>query len=72
VRAEPAKAAAPTPTAKVSIPYGYQTVMMNGEPMYCRNDADTGSRVTRTKVCLTAAQLKASQDNSQRAAFRAV
>ncbi len=65
IRAEPAKAAAPTPTEKVTIPYGYQTVMMNGEPMYCRNDVDTGSRVARTKVCLTAAQLKASQDNSQ-------
>jgi hypothetical protein len=65
IRAEPAKSAAPTPTEKVTIPYGYQTVMMNGEPMYCRNDVDTGSRVTHTRVCLSAAQLKASQDNSQ-------
>lgn len=66
VRAEPAKADAPAPAEKVTIPYGYQKVVLpDGEERYCRNDTDTGSRVTRTKVCLSAAQLKASQDNSQ-------
>ena len=54
------------PTEKVTIPYGYQHIVLpDGEERYCRNDVDTGSRVARTKVCLTAAQLKASQDNSQ-------
>ncbi len=66
VRAEPVKAEAPTPTEKVTIPYGYQKVVLaDGEERYCRNDTDTGSRVARTKVCLSAAQLKASQDNTQ-------
>jgi hypothetical protein len=65
VPALPVTAAVPAPTEKVTIPYGYQKVVMNGEERYCRNDVDTGSRVARTKVCLTAAQLKASQDNSQ-------
>ncbi len=65
VPAIPAVAAAPTPTEKVTVPYGYTTVVVDGETRYCRNDMDTGSRVARTKVCLTAAQLKASQDNSQ-------
>ena len=67
IAADPATASVlPTPTEKVTIPYGYQHIVLpDGEERYCRNDVDTGSRVARTKVCLTAAQLKASQDNSQ-------
>ena len=63
---EKASGTVPAPTEKVTIPYGYQHIVLpDGEERYCRNDVDTGSRVARTKVCLTAAQLKASQDNSQ-------
>jgi hypothetical protein len=65
VRTEPVTQLAPTPTEKVTIPYGYQKITLNGEDRYCRNDLDTGSRVARTKVCLTAEELKHSQDNSQ-------
>jgi len=65
VPAVPVVAAAPTPTEKVTVPYGYTTVVVDGETRYCRNDLDTGSRVARTKICYNAAQLKASQDNSQ-------
>ncbi|HEY6454414.1 MAG TPA: hypothetical protein VIY90_03930 [Steroidobacteraceae bacterium] len=54
------------PTGKVDIPYGYQRVVtQDGVERYCRNDVDTGSRVTRTKICYTAQQLKASQENTQ-------
>ncbi len=73
-RLAPAAAVAPNviapPTAATGspekIPFGYQRVVLsNGEERFCRNDLTTGSRTERTKVCLTAAQLKASQDNSQ-------
>jgi hypothetical protein len=48
------------------IPYGYTRVILDsGQVRFCRNDVDTGSRVTRKKVCLTQEQLDASQKNSQ-------
>ncbi|HEV2703559.1 MAG TPA: hypothetical protein VGV09_18180 [Steroidobacteraceae bacterium] len=53
------------PTENVKLPDGYFKATVNGEERYCRNDLDTGTRVARTKVCLTAAQLKAIQDGSQ-------
>ena len=65
-----AVAAKPAPTAAtpdtVKIPYGYVRIVLdNGEERFCRNDLVTGSRTEHTRVCLTAAQLKATQDNSQ-------
>ncbi len=66
IPAVPVAASAPAPTEKVTVPFAYQRVVLdNGEERFCRNDLDTGSRVARTRVCLTAAQLKASQDSSQ-------
>jgi hypothetical protein len=57
---------AATPTDKIKIPFGYQRIVSSdGEERYCRNDLVTGSRTEHERVCLTAAQLKASQDNSQ-------
>lgn len=44
-----------------AIPDGYQREVVNGEERYCRNDFDTGSRVQRTKVCLTWEQLQAQE-----------
>ncbi len=47
-------------------PFGYEKVLLSdGTVRYCRNDLDTDSRVKRTRVCMTQAQLTASQDNSQ-------
>jgi hypothetical protein len=47
-------------------PFGYETVVQSdGTVVYCRNDLDTSSRVARTRVCMTAAQLQAQQQNSQ-------
>ena len=62
----PAPAAPPAVTAKDTIPFGYQRVVLeNGEERFCRNDLDVGSRVARTKVCYTAKQLKDSEDSTQ-------
>jgi hypothetical protein len=62
----PVTASVPTPTEKLQVPAGYQKITFSdGEDRYCRNDADTGSRVTHSRVCLTAAQLKAVQENSE-------
>ena len=53
-------------TQKVDIPSGYRRVVAaNGEELFCRSDLDAGSHVQRTTVCLTAAQLKATAENSQ-------
>lgn len=63
--ARPVAASVPAPTEKLTVPSGYEKVMFkDGEERYCRNDVDTGSRVARSRVCLTAAQLKAVQENS--------
>jgi len=41
------------------IPSGYHREVVNGEERFCRDDLDTGSRVQRTKVCLTWEELQA-------------
>jgi hypothetical protein len=57
--------AAPS-SAPMRVPYGYTRVVEpDGTEVYCRYDLDTNSRVARTKVCLTAAQLAVDQQNSQ-------
>lgn len=61
----PAKATAVAEVAK-PVPYGYTRIVLdNGDVRFCRNDVDTGSRVTRKKVCLSQEQLDASEKNSQ-------
>jgi hypothetical protein len=63
VPANPSAAASP---GTFHAPFGYEKVMVSdGTVIYCRNDLDTDSRVKRTRVCLTEAQLTASRDNSQ-------
>lgn len=50
----------------VNIPNGYRRVVTTeGQEFFCRSDLDAGSHVQRTTVCLTAAQLKATEENSQ-------
>jgi hypothetical protein len=77
----PAPAPAPTPVAaavvahpntvvvskneNLKLPEGYFKVTVNGEDKYCSNDLQTGSRLARTKTCLTPAQLEAIQNGSQ-------
>jgi hypothetical protein len=71
--ATPAPAPQPPPAAPAAehaelfrAPFGYEHVVLSdGTERYCRNDLDTGTRVARTRVCLTQAQLEASQSNSQ-------
>jgi hypothetical protein len=65
IPALPPTASAATPTEKLKIPEGYEREVVNGDVRYCRDDVDTGSRLAHTKVCLTAAQLKANQEGSQ-------
>lgn len=43
------------------IPSGYRREVVNGEERFCRDDLDTGSRVQRTKVCLTWEELQAQE-----------
>jgi hypothetical protein len=63
IPAAPSVAAHPIDGLKTS---GYQHVVSrDGTELYCRDDDVTGSRVQHDKVCLTPAQLKASQDNGQ-------
>lgn len=54
-------ASAATSTGAPVIPYGYSREIVDGSEMYCRDDLDTGSRVQRTKVCLTWDQLQAQE-----------
>jgi hypothetical protein len=55
-----------SPPQKPAVPSGYRRVMgAKGEELLCRSDLDAGSHVQRTTVCLTPAQLKAIQENSQ-------
>jgi len=46
---------------------GYRREVVNGYEMFCRNDTDTGSRVQRTKVCLTWDELQAQERNNMAA-----
>ncbi|HEV2702120.1 MAG TPA: hypothetical protein VGV09_10850 [Steroidobacteraceae bacterium] len=57
--------AAAAPTEKLKVPEGYFKVTVNGQDRYCTNDLQTGSRLSRTKTCLTQAQLEAMQNGSQ-------
>jgi hypothetical protein len=51
---------------KATVPAGYQEVVTrDGTQLFCRDDAVPGSRAQHDRVCLTAAQLKASQDGGQ-------
>jgi hypothetical protein len=69
----PAPAPAATQTASVTpsssdnfqVPIGYQKIMVNGQANYCRNDVDTGSHISRSRVCYTLAQLKAQDAENQ-------
>jgi hypothetical protein len=59
-------AAAAKPAAKFTPPYGYQKVVLeNGDVRYCRNDVSSDSRLAHSKVCLSQAQLEASQNDTR-------
>ncbi len=67
VPANPAATAAAAPAAKMVIPRGYTRVMMeDGVERYCRDDLVKGTRTQHETVCLTAEQLKDSEDSTQR------
>lgn len=40
-----------------NLPRGYYHKVVDGQDVYCHNDTDTGSRLSRTEVCLTREQL---------------
>jgi hypothetical protein len=53
-------------SSQFKIPDGYtRVVKSDGTELYCRSETDTGSRVAKSTVCLTAAQLQAQQQGSQ-------
>ena len=45
---------------------GYRIKNQNGQTLYCREDADTGSRVRTTISCLTPQELKAMHDRFEK------
>ena len=45
---------------------GYELVDQNGETMYCREQLKTGSHMRKETICLTADQLEAAREASQR------
>jgi|SRR5665213_2230133 len=61
----PAPTQSQTSSDKFEVPIGYQKVMMNGEAHYCRDDVDTGSHISHSRVCYTVAQLKAQDAENQ-------
>ena len=46
-------------------PKGCTQRLIGGQELFCRNDVDTGSRVSHTEVCLTREQLEVQQRNSR-------
>jgi hypothetical protein len=70
--AEPAPAvAAPKPAAKEMTldearKAGYKIVNENGKTVYCRDQMKTGSRVRRDTICMTAQEIEAAREASQR------
>jgi hypothetical protein len=61
----PTQTQAQTAGEKFSIPIGYRKTKVNGMDKYCRTDVDTGSRLSRTTVCYTMAQLQEQAADSQ-------
>jgi hypothetical protein len=61
------KAAAPALSADEQrlINQGYKPQLRNGEKIYCRREAETGSRVNAVQHCGTVAQLTTSTQNSK-------
>ncbi len=55
----------PKPTDKFKVPIGYEKAMVNGQERYCRNDVETGSHISRTRVCYTMAQLQSLDADNQ-------
>jgi hypothetical protein len=47
---------------RFAIDNGYRIKNQNGQTLYCREDADTGSRVRTTVSCLTPQELKLMHD----------
>jgi hypothetical protein len=54
-----------TSSAKFEVPAGYHKAMMNGEVYYCRNDVDSGSHLSRNRVCYTVAQMQTQDADNQ-------
>ncbi len=74
VAATPATAAAQPETHKVKVDAsnvvevqqaGYKLVNKNGEPLYCRTDPITGSRIQTKTVCLTERELHTQMNATQ-------
>ncbi len=45
---------------------GYTLINKNGEVLYCRSDAKTGTRISRDTVCLTEKEMIALREETQR------
>lgn len=61
----PATASAAVQKDKSATPRGYRRAVVNGQELFCRKDAVTGSRAERPEICLTREQLDAEQESSQ-------
>jgi hypothetical protein len=66
VLADPAAKAAAAPASKMVLPQGYTRIMTDDGERFCREERDTASRLAKQTVCLTAEQLKESEDSAQK------
>lgn len=53
--------------ATMSTPPGYHKTKRKGKDVYCKRSAKTGSILTSSEVCLTAAEVKTMREASQEA-----
>lgn len=51
---------------------GFKAEVHGGETLYCRDDAQTGSRILTRHTCLTATQIKQYKEDAERNADRAL
>lgn len=54
-----------TPDENHFVQEGYHMEMRHGTRMFCRYEVDSGSRVTRQKICGTVEELRSAENQSQ-------
>jgi len=63
--AAPAAPPAPDALEKHFLSEGYHVEMRHGDKVYCRYEAEIGSRVNRQKLCGSLVELKSAEEQAQ-------
>ena len=63
--ATPAAPPAPNVLEKHFLSEGYHVEMRHGDKVYCRYEAEIGSRVNRQKLCGSLVELKSAEEQAQ-------